>query len=115
MPLCLSLQLDDGALTLPVPWASIALALFLTIFGVVSFVLAWLHFTQKLLGKERAVRMGRSQYQNGHATEPAPSAKAMADTPQFANSPKDKDWAAFLHSIHWRTSCLSIRQCLKKL
>jgi hypothetical protein len=55
------LQLDDGsdaALGLPVPWASIALALFLTAFGITSFVLAWLHFTQKVLGKERAVSFG---------------------------------------------------------
>mmetsp|Transcript_4582 Transcript_4582/g.12518 ORF Transcript_4582/g.12518 Transcript_4582/m.12518 type:complete len:132 (-) Transcript_4582:263-658(-) len=45
---------SDGALVLPVPWASIALALFLTVFGIVSFILAWLHFTQKIMGKERA-------------------------------------------------------------
>lgn len=38
-----------------VPWASIALAIFLMIFGVFSFVLAWLHLTQRLLGKEQAV------------------------------------------------------------
>lgn len=39
-----------------VPWASVALALFLMAFGIFSFVLAWLHFTQRLLGKEQAVR-----------------------------------------------------------
>lgn len=38
-----------------VPVASIALAIFLMIFGMASFVLAWLHITQEILGKEQAV------------------------------------------------------------
>jgi len=49
---------EDLRFTAPpeeVPWGSVALALFLTVFGVVSFVLAWLHFTQQLFGKEQAV------------------------------------------------------------
>lgn len=38
-----------------VPYASIALAAFLMMFGLVAFVLAWLHFTQRVFGKEQAV------------------------------------------------------------
>lgn len=38
-----------------VPWGSVALALFLMVFGGASFVLAWLHWTQALFGKEQAV------------------------------------------------------------
>mmetsp|Transcript_853 Transcript_853/g.1154 ORF Transcript_853/g.1154 Transcript_853/m.1154 type:complete len:105 (+) Transcript_853:207-521(+) len=37
-----------------IPWGSIFLAFFLTILGAASFVLAWLHFTQRFLGKEQA-------------------------------------------------------------
>lgn len=37
-----------------IPWGAIGLAVFLTLFGIVSFVLAWLHVTQRLLGKEQA-------------------------------------------------------------
>jgi hypothetical protein len=33
------------------------LAVFLAVFGIVSFVLAWLHWTQQLFGKEQAVRV----------------------------------------------------------
>jgi len=40
-----------------VPYGSIALALFLAFFGIASFVLAWLHFTQQIFGKEQAVRV----------------------------------------------------------
>ena len=40
-----------------VPWASVALAVFLAVFGAASLVLAWLHWTQQLFGKEQAVRM----------------------------------------------------------
>lgn len=39
-----------------VPWGSVALAVFLAVFGAASLVLAWLHWTQQLFGKERAVR-----------------------------------------------------------
>lgn len=38
-----------------VPYGSIALAVFLTVFGATSLVLAWLHFTQQIFGKEQAV------------------------------------------------------------
>jgi hypothetical protein len=37
-----------------VPWGSIVLAAFLTVFGAVCFVLAWMHFTQQIFGKEQA-------------------------------------------------------------
>eukprot|EP00877_Chromochloris_zofingiensis_P009528 jgi/Chrzof1/4829/Cz15g00260.t1 len=37
-----------------VPYGSIALAVFLMLFGMASFVLAWLHFTQAIFGKEQA-------------------------------------------------------------
>lgn len=37
-----------------VPWPSIALALFLLAFGAASLVLAWLHWTQAVFGKEQA-------------------------------------------------------------
>jgi hypothetical protein len=49
----------DARFDLPpeeVPYGSIALALFLTVFGATAFVLAWLHFTQQIFGKEQAVR-----------------------------------------------------------
>ena len=47
-----------------VPWAAIALAIFLMFFGLSCFVLAWLHITQEILGKEQAVRQAglHSQY-----------------------------------------------------
>lgn len=37
-----------------VPWGSIALALFLTMFGAACFGLAWMHLTQQIFGKEQA-------------------------------------------------------------
>lgn len=37
-----------------VPWASVALALFLLAFGALSLTLAWLHWTQAIFGKEQA-------------------------------------------------------------
>lgn len=37
-----------------VPWGSIVLAAFLTVFGAVCFALAWMHFTQQIFGKEQA-------------------------------------------------------------
>lgn len=37
-----------------VPVGSIALAIFLMLFGICCFVLAWMHFTQEILGKEQA-------------------------------------------------------------
>ncbi|PNW72198.1 hypothetical protein CHLRE_16g678150v5 [Chlamydomonas reinhardtii] len=37
-----------------VPKASIALAIFLMCFGIFSLVAAWLHFTQRVLGKAQA-------------------------------------------------------------
>lgn len=40
--------------TVRVPWGAVSLAVFLTVFGILSFVMAWLHFTQRLLGKEQA-------------------------------------------------------------
>jgi hypothetical protein len=43
-----------------VPRGSVALALFLTAFGAAAFVLAWLHWTQAIFGKEQAVS-GRAQ------------------------------------------------------
>lgn len=51
------MQRDDSydGLKPEVPWASIALAVCLTVFGLVSLVLAWLHFTQAILGKQQAV------------------------------------------------------------
>lgn len=52
------LQLDDNADAyhiVPVPTASIALAIFLMLFGMMSLVLAWMHFTQQILGKQQAV------------------------------------------------------------
>lgn len=39
-----------------VPWGAINLSIFLTLFGAASFVAAWLHITQVVLGKEQAVR-----------------------------------------------------------
>lgn len=40
-----------------VPYGAIALALLLTLFGMAAFILAWLHYTQQLFGKEQAVSM----------------------------------------------------------
>ncbi|GIL52778.1 hypothetical protein Vafri_8556 [Volvox africanus] len=48
---------DDRRFAQPepeIPKASIALAIFLMVFGIFSFVAAWLHFTQQVLGKEQA-------------------------------------------------------------
>ncbi|KAG1675049.1 hypothetical protein FOA52_002708 [Chlamydomonas sp. UWO 241] len=47
---------DSSSSTLPseIPTASIALAIGLLVFGIASFVLAWLHFTQEILGKAQA-------------------------------------------------------------
>ncbi|GAX77094.1 hypothetical protein CEUSTIGMA_g4540.t1 [Chlamydomonas eustigma] len=50
-------KIDDQrfeALTAEIPYASVALAIGLMIFGILCFVLAWMHFTQQLLGKEQA-------------------------------------------------------------
>jgi hypothetical protein len=38
----------------PIPYKSILLAIFLAVFGINCFVLAWMHWTQQLLGKEQA-------------------------------------------------------------
>lgn len=38
-----------------VPYGAVALAVFLTIVGMASFVMAWLHVTQQVLGKTQAV------------------------------------------------------------
>lgn len=38
-----------------IPWGAINLSIFLTIFGAVSFVVAWLHITEVVMGKEQAV------------------------------------------------------------
>lgn len=35
----------------PIPWASIGLATFLLLLGTSSFILAWFHFTQRVMGK----------------------------------------------------------------
>jgi hypothetical protein len=48
----------DARFDLPpeeVPYSGIALAVFLTVFGATCFVLAWMHFTQVIFGKEQAV------------------------------------------------------------
>jgi hypothetical protein len=48
----------DARFDLPpedVPYGGIALAVFLTVFGATCFVLAWMHFTQVIFGKEQAV------------------------------------------------------------
>eukprot|EP00878_Enallax_costatus_P022217 GHUV01023560.1.p1 GENE.GHUV01023560.1~~GHUV01023560.1.p1 ORF type:complete len:111 (+),score=12.33 GHUV01023560.1:111-443(+) len=37
-----------------IPYGPIALAVFLTVFGIAAFILAWLHFTQQIFGKEQA-------------------------------------------------------------
>ena len=53
------LQLDDErfeALKDQIPWGSVCLAVSLMMFGLCSFVVAWLHITQEILGKEQAVR-----------------------------------------------------------
>jgi hypothetical protein len=53
-------QIDDQrfeVLSHEIPYASVALAIGLMIFGILCFVLAWMHFTQQILGKEQAVRM----------------------------------------------------------
>jgi hypothetical protein len=38
-----------------VPYGAIGLAVFLMVFGITALVLAWMHFTQMLFGKEQAV------------------------------------------------------------
>jgi hypothetical protein len=38
-----------------VPWQSVALAVLLMTLGILFFIFAWLHFTQKILGREQAV------------------------------------------------------------
>ncbi len=54
---CPCLQKDDLVPDASdIPWSSIFLAIGLTIFGIASLVAAWLHFTQRILGKEQAVR-----------------------------------------------------------
>lgn len=48
----------DARFDLPpeeVPYGGIALSIFLTVFGTACFVLAWMHFTQVIFGKEQAV------------------------------------------------------------
>lgn len=58
MPGSHPLQEDDRRfepLAPDVPKASIALAIFLMCFGIFSLVAAWLHFTQRVLGKAQAV------------------------------------------------------------
>jgi hypothetical protein len=48
---------DDPRFDAPpeeVPYASVALALFLLVFGAASLSLAWLHWTQELFGKPQA-------------------------------------------------------------
>ncbi len=56
------MQLEDQRFEViksQIPWASIALAIGLMLFGITSFIVAWMHFTQEILGKEQAV--GREQ------------------------------------------------------
>ena len=53
------MQLDDQrfeSMNSKVPWGSVGLAVGLMLFGLSSFVVAWLHVTQQVLGKEQAVR-----------------------------------------------------------
>ncbi|KAG2501591.1 hypothetical protein HYH03_000096 [Edaphochlamys debaryana] len=48
---------DDPRFRIPdpePPYGAIALAAFLAVFGAFSFVAAWLHFTQQILGKAQA-------------------------------------------------------------
>jgi hypothetical protein len=55
---CLALLQYDARFDLPpeeVPYGSIALAVFLMAFGLTALVLAWMHFTQVIFGKEQAV------------------------------------------------------------
>lgn len=59
-----------------VPYSSIALAVFLTVFGITSLVLAWLHFTQLIFGKEQAVSMPVCVMR-----QLSPSAKGCHNTP----------------------------------
>jgi len=37
-----------------VPWREITLAVGLMLFGLLSFIMAWMHVTQEILGKEKA-------------------------------------------------------------
>lgn len=51
-------QLEDESYDLlkaKPPIGSICIAIILTLLGIACFVLAWLHVTQRLLGKEQAV------------------------------------------------------------
>ena len=51
------------------PYGSVALAVFLAIFGAAAFVLAWLHWTQKLFGKEQAVGGAQTATLTWHAAK----------------------------------------------
>eukprot|EP00955_Chlamydomonas_euryale_P118389 366538-Chlamydomonas_euryale.AAC.10 len=53
-------QRDDTRFDLlkaEVPWREITLAVGLMLFGLLSFIMAWMHVTQEILGKEKAVRL----------------------------------------------------------
>jgi hypothetical protein len=59
MPVCQALLAGayDGRFDTPpeeAPMSAIALALFLMLFGVAAFVLAWMHFTQLIFGEKQA-------------------------------------------------------------
>ena len=55
-----------------VPWGSVALAVFLAVFGAASLVLAWLHWTQQLFGKEQAVRTRSIEWEGSALGAPSP-------------------------------------------
>ena len=58
MPTCNFMQREDERfeyLKAEVPWGSVRLAIGLMLFGLSAFVVAWLHITQEILGKEQAV------------------------------------------------------------
>jgi DNA-binding FrmR family transcriptional regulator len=46
---------QDDEHKVEVPWQSVALAVLLLALGILFFIFAWLHLTQKILGRERAV------------------------------------------------------------
>lgn len=48
-------QWESTGLKTQVPWIAIGLAVALSAFGIMCFVLAWLHVTQRMLGKKQAV------------------------------------------------------------
>ncbi len=56
--------------TRDVPWGPVSLAIFLMLLGMTCLVLAWLHVTQEILGKEQAVSSCRASRrvpaQHGH-------------------------------------------------